>query len=231
MVKRQQPPRGRQARRPDSDEDAFVAGVLQAGSWARSNQTLVVAVAVVLAVVIAGGIYLRNFQAQKLQNAALELEAIQASIASGNPDAAKAELSLFLEQFSGTPYAGEAALVLGELYLDSEQPELALRSLNEAGIAPSDPLGPQAIRLEARAHEASGDYATAEASYLQVAEVTEMSFERRAAWADAARMRELQGDWAGAATLYGQILAGLEEDDPTRGLYEMRREEARTQAG
>jgi predicted negative regulator of RcsB-dependent stress response len=230
MVKRQQAPRGRQAR-PDSDEDAFVAGVLQAGSWARSNQPLIIAAFVLLAVVVAGGIYLRNFQNQKLQNAALELEAIQASIAAGNPDAAKADLSLYLEQFAGTPYAGEAALVLGELYLDSEQPDLALRSLNEAGIAPSDPLGPQALRLEARAHEAAGDYATAEASYLEVAETTEMTFERQAAWADAARMRELQGDWAGAATLYGQILAGLDEDDPSRGFYEMRREEARTKAG
>lgn len=230
MATRQQAPRGRQSR-PESDEDAFVAGVLHFGSWARSNQTLVIGLAVVLAVVVAGGIYLRNFQAKKLQAAALELEAIQSTIAAGNPDAAKADLSLFLEQFPGTPYAGEAALVLAELYLDSEQPDLALRSLTDAGIAPSDPLGPQAIRLEARAHEAGGDYAAAEARYLEVAEVTEMTFERQEAWADAARMRELQGDWAGAATLYGQILSGLEENDPSRGLYEMRREEARMHAG
>jgi hypothetical protein len=230
MAKRQQPPRGRQAR-PESDEDAFVAGVLQAGSWAKANQTLVIALAVVVVVGVAGVIYLRNFQNQKLQAAAIELEAIQSIIAAGNPDAAKADLSLYLEQFAGTPYAGEAALVLAELYLDSDQPELALRSLTEAAIAASDPLGPQSIRLEARAHEASGDYGAAEAGYLSVAEATDMSFERRAAWADAARMRELQGDWAGAATLYGQILAGLDDDDPSRGLYEMRREEARTQAG
>ena len=230
MAKRQQPPRSRQAR-PDSDEDAFVAGVLHFGSWAKANQTLVIGLAVVLAVVVAGGIYLRNFQAQKLQAAALELESIQSTIALGNPDAAKADLSLFLEQFAGTPYAGEAALVLAELYLDSEQPDLALRSLTEAAIAPSDPLGPQAIQLQARAHEASGDYAAAEARYLQVADLTEMTFERQDAWADAARMRELQGNWAGAATLYGQILSDLEEDDPSRGLFEMRREEARTHAG
>ncbi|MEJ2541260.1 MAG: hypothetical protein P8188_15045, partial [Gemmatimonadota bacterium] len=126
---------------------------------------------------------------------------------------------------------GEAALLLGELYLESEQPDLALRALTDAGIDPSDPLGPQAVRLEARAHEAAGDYAAAENSYLTVADQTEMSFERREAWADAARMRELQGDWSGAATLYGQILSGLEDDDPSRGLYEMRREEARMHAG
>ncbi len=230
MAKRQQTPRGRQAR-PESDEDAFVAGVLQAGSWAKRNQTLVIALGVVMVVAVAGLVYLRNFQNQKLQAAAIELETIQSTIAAGNPDAAKADLSLFLEQFSGTPYAGEAALVLAELYLDSEQPDLALRSLTEAGITPSDPLGPQALRLQARSQEASGDYATAEALYMQVADLTEMSFERHAAWADAARMRELQDDWAGAATLYGQIIAGLEDDDPSRGLYEMRREEARTQAG
>ena len=229
MVKPHQAPRGRQAR-SDSDDDAFIAGVLNFGNWARSNQTLLTAALVVVAVAVAGIVYLRNFQAQKAQNAALELEAIQSTIAVGNADAAKAELSLFMEQFGDTPYAGEAALLLSELYLDSDQPELALRALTEAGLSASDPLGPQALRLEARAHEASGDYARAEGLYLEVADATEMTFERREAWTDAARMRELQDDWAGAVALYGRILDGIDETDPTRGLYEMRQEEARMQA-
>jgi tetratricopeptide (TPR) repeat protein len=230
MVKRHQAPRGRQSR-PDSDDDAFIASVLHFGNWAKSNQTLLTAVVAVLVVLVFGAVYLRNFRAQKIQNAALELESIQNTIAAGNADAAKAELSLFLEQFGDTPYAGEAALLLGELYLDSQQPELALRALEDSGVEGSDPLGPQALRLEARANEASGDYGRAEALYLEVADATEMTFERREAWADAARMRELQEDWAGAVALYGRILEGIEETDPTRGLYEMRQEEARMRSG
>jgi len=230
MVKRHQAPRGRHVR-PDSDDDAFIAGVLRFGNWAKSNQTLLVAAGIVLVVAVWGLVYLRNFQAQKVQNAALQLETIQNTIAVGNDDAAKAELSLFIEQFGDTPYGAEAALLLGELYLDSDQPELALRALADAGLGSGDPLRPQALRLEGRAQEAAEDYAAAERLYLEVAGMTEMSFERRDAWADAARMRELQDDWAGAVALYGQILEGIEENDPTRGLYEMRQEEARMQAG
>ncbi|HSG47993.1 MAG TPA: tetratricopeptide repeat protein [Longimicrobiales bacterium] len=216
--------------KPAESDDAFVAGVLEFSHWAKSNQkTLVIfAVAVVLVIVVA--LSYASQRGRQLEQAGLELERLQATMAIGDPDAAKVGLSQYLEQFGNTPYAGEAALLLGELYLESEQPDLALRALERAGIGVGDPLGAQALTLRARALEMSGSLQAAEETYLEIAEGASMSFERTLATADAARLREAQGNWAGAAELYREILAGLELSDEDRGLYEMRLAEAEARA-
>lgn len=215
---------------PADSDDAFVAGVLQFSHWAKANQkTLVIFLVAVVAVVVLALSY-SSQRGRQLEQAGLELERLQATMAIGDPDAAKVGLSQYLEQFGNTPYAGEAALLLGELYLESEQPDLALRSLDRAGIGVGDPLGAQAFTLRARAQEMSGASAEAEETYLEIAEGAGMSFERMQARAEAARVRETRGDWAGAAALYQEILDEMETADPDRGLYEMRLAEAEGRA-
>lgn len=216
--------------KPAESDDAFVAGVLEFSHWAKSNQkTLVIFVVAVVMVVVVALSY-ANQRGRQLEQAGLELERLQATMAIGDPDAAKVGLSQYLEQFGNTPYAGEAALLLGELYLESEQPDLALRALERAGIGVGDPLGAQALTLRARAQEMSGALEAAEETYLEIADGAAMSFERILASADAARLREAQGDWAGATELYRDILDGLELSDEDRGLYEMRLAEAEGRA-
>jgi hypothetical protein len=207
-------------------DDAFVAGILEFSHWAKANQTTLAIFGVVLAVIIIGVFSYSKQRERQMQQAGIQLEQIQASLGAGDPDAAKVGLSQYLEQFGSTPYAGEAALLLGQLYLDTDQPDLALRALDRVSIAPGDPLGAQALTLEGRAQEMSGNLADAEGTYLRIADGANMAFERTAARASAARIRELRGNAAGAAELYREILDELDANHPDRGLYEMRLAEA-----
>jgi predicted negative regulator of RcsB-dependent stress response len=228
MAKRHQTnTRSRQDRPSDSD-DAFVAGVLEFSNWAKANQKILVVFSVAVVAVVLLAVSYSNQRARQIEQAGLELERIHATLSVGDAEAAKGALSQYLEQFGGTPYAGEASLLLSRLYLESEQPELALRSLDRADLSLRDPLGAQAFTLRARAQEMAGDLGLAEETYLDVADGASMSFERTAARTQAARLREAQGNWAGAAALYDEILSDLEMTDPERGRYEMRLAEART---
>lgn len=215
---------------PDDTDDAFVAGVLQFSNWAKANQKTLVVAGVALALVVVVAVSYAGQRGRQLEQAGLELERMQAALAIGDPDAAKVGLSQYLEQFGNTPYAGEAALLLGELYLESSQPDLAIRALDRASIGVRDPLGSQALTLRARALEMSGDLAGAEDTYLEIANGAGMAFERIQALDEAARVRELLGDWSGAAELYREILEEVESSDEARGLYEMRLAEAEGRA-
>lgn len=221
----------RRSKKVSDSDDAFVAGVLTFSGWAKANQTTLTIFGVALAAIIFFAVMYANQRTRQLDQAAIQLEQIQASVGAGDPDAAKVGLSQFLEQFGGTPYAGEAALVLGQLYLESDQPDLALRALDRVDIGAGDPLGPQALTLEARAREMSGELEAAERLYLEIADEAPMAFERTAARASAARIRELRGNAAGAAELYREILDGMENTDPDWGLFQMRLAEAEAQAG
>jgi hypothetical protein len=53
-----------------------------------------------------------------------------------------------------------------------------------------------------------------------------MTFQIREALAGAARVRAGRGDFAGAAELYQEVLATMEDDDPERAYWEMRFQEA-----
>ncbi|MDT8340986.1 MAG: tetratricopeptide repeat protein [Longimicrobiales bacterium] len=218
------------SRKPADSDDAFIAGVLELGHWARANQKKLIGFGVALAVVLVVTVSYASQRERQMQEAGVQLERIQTTLAVGDPDAAKVGLSQYLEQFGNTPYAGEAALLLAELYLETEQPELALRALERVSLGVRDPLGPQALTLRGRAQEMAGALQEAEATYLTIARDASMSFERRAARRDAARMREARGDYAGAAELYREVLADLETGDPERGLVEMRLAEAEARA-
>ena len=63
--------------------------------------------------------------------------------------------------------------------------------------------------------------------YLRIADRSDLDFQVRDALAAAARIRRTQGDPEGAVALYERLLDRLGEDDPQRGLYEMRIEEIR----
>ena len=62
---------------------------------------------------------------------------------------------------------------------------------------------------------------------LEVADRAVFDFQIRTALDSAARARRRQQDIEGAAELYERILATFEDDDPARGVYELRLAEAR----
>ncbi len=113
-------------------------------------------------------------------------------------------------------------MLLGELYLAGNEAEQALAVLEPMAESPREPLELQAASLLAAAYEQEGRWADAEATYLRIADRSELDFQVRDALAAAARIRAAQGNATGAAELYRRILDGLDEDALDRGIWEMR---------
>jgi len=177
-----------------------------------------------------GTLYYSNYRGAHLQRAALELERVQQGAAFGDMTTARAELAQYLVSFGNTPYGDEARLLLGELYLESDQAEQATTVLSDAADV-SEPLGLQVAVLLAKAHEEQGQLDKAERLLLRVADRADLDFQIRDALEGAARLRTLQGNLAGAVQLYERILDTIAEDAPERGLYEMRVGELRLKTG
>lgn len=211
-------------------DDVFIARLVEFTTWAKANSQTLVLFGVVLAVIVGGVLYYVNFQRTLENQAVMQLEQLQQTVNAGEPAAARAELSQFLERFGGTPAAGEARLMLAELHIRDGRYDEAIQVLEASGIALGEPLGIQMETLRAKALEAAGRMEEAERTYLRVADAAELDFQRVGALADAARVRTAQEDHSGAAELYQRILDSLEETDPDRGLYEMRLAEARAAA-
>jgi hypothetical protein len=210
----------------ENPDDLFVAKVLEVSNWAASHRQALIGIAVVVAVVVAGGLYWRSYQTTLVNQATQELVTIQQTRALGDPEQAKADLQLYLQRFSGTTAADEARLLLGQLELETGNAQLAIEALQPLSGSRS-PLGMQATFLLAAAQEDAGDRAEAERLYLTVANRSDMSFLVRDALAQAARIRFAEGNYAGAVQLYQEVLTYFEDGDPQRSVFEMRLAEAR----
>jgi predicted negative regulator of RcsB-dependent stress response len=215
----------RTAKKEEHEDDIFVAKVLEVSNWAKANQQLLTVLGVVAVIAVAGMMYYGNYKDSLTQQAASELESIHQSIALQDREGAKNELAVFLQRFEGTAYAGEARLLLGDLYLQTNDPQQALAVLEPMAASPRQPIEFQAAGLLAVAYEQDERWSDAEDLYLRIAGRSELDFQIRDALASAARIRADQGDTAGAVELYEQIIADLDENSPDRGLYEMRIQE------
>jgi len=214
-------------RHSGDQDDAFIARILDLSKWARNNQQAMTVAGALVAILLAGGLYYRNYQSQLRDQAAEQLETIHQSIAINDVLGAETDLVTFLDRFGSTAYAGEARLMLGELYLEGGNPQQALAVLEPLGSSPRRPIEFQGATLLGAAYEQEGRLDEAEETYLDIANRSELSFQIRDGLASAARIRALQGDAAGAIALYERVLEGLDETAPERGLYEMRIEEIR----
>lgn len=212
----------------DEADDVFLARVLDFTKWAGSNQQVLTVAAVLAALLIAGGLYYRSYRAQLDEQAAQQLEVVYQSISISDVEGAKADLATFLDRFGGTAYEGEARLVLGELYLETNAPQQAIAVLEPLGARPRAPIEFQGAALLGAAYEQEERWAEAEAVYLAVADRSDLDFQVRDALANAARIRGERGDSAGAIELYERVLASLDENAPERGRYEMRIAEIRS---
>ncbi len=205
----------------------FVAGVIDFSEWARTHRQALTLVGVAVGLLVAGSIYYVNFQRSLRIQAVNRLESIHQTISISATEDAKAQLSTFLESFGGTDQAREAVILLGRLHLESGDAPVAISVLERADLSFRDPIGIQANSLLARAYEHQGRWSEAEDTYLEVADRAEFDFQIREALSNAARARRRQQDVAGAAELYERILETFEDDDPEKGLYELRLSEVR----
>ena len=215
----------------DDPDDLFIAKILEVGNWARANQQVMTVLGVLVAIAIAGAVYYIGYRNTLAQQAAEQLESVHQSIALQDTEGAKNELITFLERFSGTAYEGEARLLLGDLYLQTEDPQQARQVLEPLGGSPRDPIEFQGAALLGAAYEQEGRLDDAEATYLRIADRSELDFQIRNALSSAARIKATQGDGDGAIALYQRALDTFELDDATRGLYELRIQEIRTARG
>ena len=211
---------------PSADpDDIFLARVLAVGNWARANQQLVMILGVVVAIGIAGAVYYNGYRETLVEQAAEQIESVHQSIMLQDTEGAKNELITFLERFSGTAYEGEARLLLGDLYLQSADPQQARQVLEPLGSSPRAPIEFQGAALLGAAYEEEGRLDDAEATYLRIAERSEMDFQIRNALSSAARIKVSRGDGEGAILLYQRALDTFEASDPARGIYELRIQE------
>ena len=224
-------PGARKIAKQEEHEDAvFVAKVLELSNWAKANQQLLTVLGVVLVIAFAGTTYYGNYQETMTQQAAQQLETIHQSIAIEDREGAKTELAVFLDRFGDTVYAGEARLLLGELYLRTNDPQQALAVLEPMAASPREPIEFQAASLLAVAYEQEERWTDAEDIYLRIADRSELDFQVLDALVGAARIRADQGDASGAVDLYERILADIDEGSPERGVFEMRIQELRSAA-
>jgi predicted negative regulator of RcsB-dependent stress response len=211
-------------------DDVFLEKTIAVSSWAQRNRQTLTFGLIVLAVAVMGVLYYLNYREGHSERAAVELERVQQAVAFGDTATAKVELGRYIETFGNTPTADEARVLLGELYLQSGQPDQAALVLQEASDV-SEPLGRQAALLLAKTHEQQGQLEQAEALLIRVADRSDLEFQEHEALEEAARIRQRRGDLAGAADLYQRILDDMEETEPGRGVYEMRLEEIRAAQG
>lgn len=212
----------------DDAEDAFIARILGFSAWAKGNQQLLTVVAVIGVLAVLGGMYFVNYRSQLSSQAAQQLEAIHQSISIADTEGAKIDLATFLDRFGGTVYEGEARMVLGELYLQSDDSQQAIAVLAPIGASPRSPVEFQAASLLGAAYEQEERWDEAEDVYMTIASRSDLNFQVQSALASAARIRASQGDTEGAIELYERVLAELDENAPERGVWEMRIQEIRS---
>jgi predicted negative regulator of RcsB-dependent stress response len=226
MAKRPTTRRRTSADRAPDSEDVFVAQVFELSTWAQKNSQILILAGIALALVIGGAIYYWNYRSDLNRQAVQELEAVQQVVAFGLPEEAQIRLGQYLERFGDTRHGIEARVLLGQVHLQQDRPAQAVTTLEEGRRSGSDPMRIQLRMLLARAYEETGRLEDAEGEYLSIADDTEMDFQRREAFADAARIRALRGDHGGAVELYRRILEAMDRSHPERGLFEMRLAEA-----
>lgn len=214
----------------EDPDDRFVAGVVAAGDWFQRNSRLVTIAAIALFLLVAGSLYWVRYQRTLREAASAELNAIRQTVASGNTPLALRDLSAFLESFGDTPSGREGRLIMAQLLLFEGRNDEALDAAAPLAEDLEEPLGINAARLVAAAHEQAGRLAEAEAEYLRISERGGRAFERNRALADAARVRMHRGDAAGAAELYRRALEAVPANDPQVPFLRLRLGEAEAQA-
>jgi tetratricopeptide (TPR) repeat protein len=222
MSKRRHPSTRRNPQTPHEQDDAFVASAIDLTEWSGTHRQALTLLVVAVGLLVAGGIYYLNFQRSMTIEAVNRLESIHQTIGISAFEDAKAQLSTFLDQFEGTDQAREAVILLGRLHLESGDAAVAISVLERADLGFRDPLGIQVNSLWARAYENQGRWPEAEATFLEIADRSDFDFEIRRALDSAARARRRQQDHSGAAELYERILTTFDDDDPAKGLYELR---------
>lgn len=214
-------PTARRVHRTTSDDDTFLTGVLETTAWAKTHGTRLLIAGIAVVVLLAGLLWYRNYRTAMNERATAELGQVRATVQSGNYALAKQDLEQFVGRFGSTAAGNEARLMLGQVYLETTEPQKAIDTV-EPLSKPGDPIGINAAFLLGAAHEAAKQPAEAERVYLSIANGARFDYQKQDALDRAARLRLEQGNAAGAIELYERIIAMFKEDGPDKSLFQMR---------
>lgn len=123
-------------------------------TWWKENGTSVIAGAVLGIAVIVGVNYWRSYTAEQAEAAA----ALYDRLLAGGDDASADAGRTLLDEYSGTPYAGKAALLLAKQAFENGDPNQAVKHLEWALAEAPDPADRKVARLRlARVALSRGD--------------------------------------------------------------------------
>jgi len=218
-------------RRPAVDtDDAVIARAIQFSEWAKRNAKAVIGVGAVALVAVAAFLWYRYDSRQSAERAAIAYAQVEQTVLSGNATLAQRDLPEFIRRHDGTVEADQARMLLAKVHLEAGKPTEAVAVLQEVKAGMSTPVGAQASLLLAAAQGEAGEREASVATYLRVADAAELDYQRDAALAEAALLRQQGGDFAGAAELYRRLVEAAPEGSFERSVYEMRLAEAEGQA-
>lgn len=220
-------------RKPETHEehDAFTESLLRLADWAQRNARAVIVGAVVLALIAAAVLYYVDYRRTVEEQAAVQLQALAASVARMDPVEATTELRTFIDRYGDTDATREARLYLARMRLQLGEAEAAIEILEPVAGRPADtPLGYGARVLLAAAYEAAGQPDAALGVLETLGERAGYPFQRRRARADRARLLAERGRLEEAERIYASLVQETEAAEGTaeeNSLYRVRLAEIR----
>jgi tetratricopeptide (TPR) repeat protein len=163
--------------------------------------------------------------------AATEMVNLRCHLQSGTTDQVVEQLRAYLIQFNGTTYAQEARVLLAHTLLQANRAAEAIEPARQAmDNLGDDILSLRAAFLAAAAYEEVGDTAGAIGAYRRIEQETDLRVQRARALEAMGLLMAASGDWAGAASVYDELVESSPEESPARPFYEMRAAEYRARA-
>lgn len=209
-------------------EDHVTERILEAVTWAESHRRTVMVGVVALVAVVAGVFYYQDYRAKLAERASVRLQEIQLAAQSQDSEVLRSELRLFVDQFSGTIYAGQARVALAGLELQRDSATAAIRVLEPvADLESGEPLAFTAAGMIAAAYEQVGEPDRALRQYERIEAAALFDQQRHTAMAEQARIHLSAGRYSQAVSLYERLQAESGDEPGALDVYAVRLGEAR----
>jgi predicted negative regulator of RcsB-dependent stress response len=197
-------------------EDRVMEGVVTAAAWADRNRRLVTLGTVALVALMFAGWAYFDYRSKMSERAAVRLDEIRMTSSAGAPpQQVQAELGEFINQFGGTPFAGEARLYLAQLQLRNNDLDGAILTLEPAAdLSTGTPVAFRAASSLAAAEEMAGRPDEAIQWHERIASTAQFEFQRFDALSEQARIHAQEGRLGRSAELYRQLLEMEDSSGP-----------------
>jgi len=186
--------------------------------WARENSNTLTIGAIVVAVVLAGGLLWKASADKKAVNASAALAQVEVVVQSGNNALAESDLQSFLSRYSGTKAAVQARILLAKVFFEQGKVTEGLAALDGAGSP--GPFAASFHAMRGAGLEQAGKPAEAAAAYLAAAQAAGSDAAKASNRADAARAYAAAGNVEEARKIWAEMAA--DDANPMSGEAKVR---------